>query len=120
MTPIVGHRVLRLLDAGSAAEVDEVLTPEGERRTPKRLESGLAPTFVSCLQGRQGPEGEGIALTEHVNVWPFHDAGLIQGRAWLFLELLDALDLRPLAERNGGTLTVVRALRLVEPSSGCC
>ena len=113
VTHIADHRLLRLLGEGSSAEVYEVLTPDGDRRALKLLKGDLAPAFVSKLQARLGQEGEAIAMIEHVNVLRFHDAGLEQGRVWLLLELVDGPDLRTLAERNGGTLPLVRALRLV-------
>ncbi len=111
LTHVAGHRLLRLLGQGDAAEVYEVLTPEGERRALKLLKANGAPRVQH--EARLGQEGEAIAMIEHVNVVRFHDAGVEQGRVWLLLELVDGPDLRVLAQRTGGALPLLRALRIL-------
>lgn len=111
LTHIAQHRILRRFGAGDAAEVFEVLTPEGERRALKLARVDGAEPDEHQL--RLAQEGEAVAMIEHVNVVRFFDAGIEEGRVWLLLELVEGPDLRSLVERNGGALPLPRALRIV-------
>jgi hypothetical protein len=115
VTHVARHRLLRLLGEGSAAQVYEVLTPEGERRALKLSRPGLS--MLDAHQGRLAQEGEAVAMIEHVNVVRFYDAGVEGGRVWLLLELVDGPDLRSLARSLGGALPLLRALRIVRQAS---
>jgi hypothetical protein len=115
VTHVAGCRLLRLLGEGSAAQVYEVLTPEGERRALKLSRPGLS--MLDAHQARLAQEGEAVAMIEHVNVVRFYDAGVEGGRVWLLLELVDGPDLRSLARSLGGALPLLRALRIVRQAS---
>ncbi len=118
MTPLPGplaaqHRVIRYLGAGPVAEVYEVETLDG-RRCALKLS---LPGIPRKAEARLGQEGEAVAMIEHVNVVRFHDAGIVDDRVWLLLELVDGPDLRTLARRAGGALPVDRAVRLLRQAA---
>jgi serine/threonine protein kinase len=114
-THVGGHLILRLLGTGSVGVVYEVLAADGARRALKLVQKDA--TLASKEQARLCQEGGAMAMTDHPNVVRFHDAGMLGERVWLLLELVEGPDLRVLLDREGGSLPVDRAVRILR---GAC
>ncbi len=113
-THVAQYRIVRLIGAGRAAEVYEVIAPGGRRRALKvlRMELPKDPRSPRWRE-RLGQEGESVATIEHVHVVTFLDAGEWEGRLWILLELVEGRDLEQLAREAGGALPVARVVSIV-------
>ncbi len=110
-TLFADHVIVRLIGAGRIADVYEAVAPGGHYRAFKVVREAVV--LSAKPQVRLGQEGVAIAAIDSVHVLAFYDAGIEDGRVWLAVELVRGPNLRQLAQREGGSLPVERAVGLV-------
>ncbi len=114
-SPLGRYVLLDLLGEGGMAQVYSAVDPELGRKVAIKLVRARATSSGSSAtegQARLLREARAMALLSHPNVAPVYDAGTVEGRVFLAMELVDGQTLkRWLKERPRRWPEIVEAFR---------